>query len=62
MYLICSITFNVDQVRIEPLHTHVTIDPIRQTHDAVKLLWVCRHYSRHAGWPVVPFRVFFHFI
>jgi len=34
----------------------MTIDTIHQTQEAVKVLWVYLHYSRHAAWPTVILR------
>jgi len=31
-------------------NSHLTIDTIHQTQDAVEVLWVCRRYSRYAAW------------
>jgi len=37
-------------------NSHVTVDTIHQTQDAVKVCWVCWHNSRHAAWPTVILR------
>jgi len=34
-------------------NSHLTVDTIDQTQDAVNVLWIRRHYSRHAAWPTV---------
>jgi len=36
--------------------SHLTIDTLHQTQNAVKVLWVCQHHSRHAAWPTVILR------
>jgi len=56
--LICSITFKLwsGAYLTFRLIKQVTIDTIHKTQDAVKVLWVCRHYSRHAAWPTVVLR------
>jgi len=61
--LICSITLSFDQVRIKhnqpqnlSPNSHPAIDTIHQTQDAVKVLWVCQHYSRHVAWPTIILR------
>jgi len=58
--LIFSIPLSFDQVYIKHKQPQVvspdsraTIDTIHQTQDSTTLLWVWRHYSRHAAWPTV---------
>jgi len=45
-----------DQLQDISSNSHLTIDTIHQTQDAVIVIWVCQHYSRQAAWPTVILR------
>ena len=46
-------TTQYEQPQVLSPDSHVTFGTIQQTQDAVNVLWVYRHNSRHAAWPTV---------